>query len=127
MGRLVCLKPHLRQFAVRGCAQQHTLEHARCFTLLRNGACRYKYIYIRSPKAASTTIVDELGECNNPRTRNQNATSCMGLHYYWEDDFQPSNITDMWKDYFVFGFVRNPWSRAYSLFKYTTSDACMRG
>ncbi|WIA09571.1 hypothetical protein OEZ85_008963 [Tetradesmus obliquus] len=89
---------------------------------------KYKYIYIRSPKAASTSIVDELGECNNERTRGANSSTCMGMHGTWEHWYKdPKNITDMWRDYFVFGFVRNPWKRAYSLFKYMQSDGCMAG
>ncbi|KAF8073165.1 hypothetical protein HT031_000826 [Scenedesmus sp. PABB004] len=89
---------------------------------------KYKYIYIRSPKAASTSIVDELGECNNVRTRGHNASTCMGMHSSWEHFYRdPKNITDMWRDYYVFGFVRNPWKRAYSLFKYMQSDGCMLG
>jgi hypothetical protein len=89
--------------------------------------CRYKYIYIRSPKAASTSIVDEFGECNNVRTHGFNASTCMGMHSSWEHFFKdPRNITDMWRDYYVFGFVRNPWNRAYSLYKYMQSDGCMK-
>jgi hypothetical protein len=38
---------------------------------------KYKYIYIRSPKAASTSIVNVLGECNNVATAGHNASSCM--------------------------------------------------
>eukprot|EP00878_Enallax_costatus_P016190 GHUV01016980.1.p1 GENE.GHUV01016980.1~~GHUV01016980.1.p1 ORF type:complete len:360 (+),score=69.06 GHUV01016980.1:529-1608(+) len=88
----------------------------------------YKYIYIRSPKAASTSIVDELGECNNIRTRGYNSSTCMGMHSSWEFFYKDTkNITDMWRDYFVFGFVRNPWKRAYSLYKYMQSDGCMPG
>lgn len=90
--------------------------------------CRYKYIYIRSPKAASTSIVDELGECTNTRTRGHNASTCMGMHSTWEFWYKDTkNITDMWHDYFVFGFIRNPWNRAYSLYKYMQSDGCMAG
>jgi hypothetical protein len=51
----------------------------------------------------------------------------MGMHSSWEFYYKDSNITDMWKDYFVFGFVRNPWNRAFSLFKYLQSDGCMTG
>ncbi|KAF8062111.1 hypothetical protein HT031_004371 [Scenedesmus sp. PABB004] len=87
---------------------------------------KYKYIYVRSPKAASTSIVNVLGECNNRATAGHNASSCMVLHFYWnatELDLQSLSAT--WKEYFVFGFVRNPWRRAYSLYKYLHSNGCM--
>jgi hypothetical protein len=105
---------------------RHThLDHAwpaRCCC----SACRYKYIYIRSPKSASTSIVNVLGECDNVRTRGHNSSSCMALHFYWPKSvLEMESLQQMWKDYFVFGFVRNPWRRAYSLYKYIHSNGCM--
>jgi hypothetical protein len=89
-------------------------------------SCRYKYVYIRSPKAASTSIVNVLGECDNKATRGHNSSSCMVLHFYWNStELNSDNLQKMWKDYFVFGFVRNPWRRAYSLYKYLHSNGCM--
>lgn len=90
------------------------------------GSCRYKYIYVRSPKSASTSIVDVLGECNNNATRGFNSSSCMVLHFYWNStELALDNIQQMWQDYFVFGFARNPWKRAYSFYKYLHSNGCM--
>jgi hypothetical protein len=87
---------------------------------------QYKYIYVRSPKAASTSIVNVLGECDNVRTRGHNSSSCMALHFYWpKAAMQLEELQDTWRDYFVFGFVRNPWRRAYSLYKYIHSSGCM--
>eukprot|EP00775_Hariotina_reticulata_P010221 gene10221-10381_t len=87
---------------------------------------QYKYIYIRSPKSASTSIVNMMGECTNTNTRGHNASTCMVLHFYWNStDLMRANINNIWKDYFVFGFVRNPWRRAYSLYRYLHSNGCM--
>jgi hypothetical protein len=84
----------------------------------------YRFIYIRSPKSASTSIVDVLGECGNTRTAAHLAPSCM--KHSWEGALSVEEIERVWKDYFVFGFVRNPWKRAYSLYKYLHSDGCMQ-
>lgn len=84
----------------------------------------YRFIYIRSPKSASTSIVDVLGECGNTRTAAHLAPSCM--KHSWEGALTVEEIGKVWKDYFVFGFVRNPWKRAYSLYKYLHSDGCMQ-
>lgn len=108
-------------------------ESRGCMRVLTKQACtlplfchRYKYIYIRSPKSASTSIVNVLGECDNVRTRGYNSSSCMALHFYWPKSvLEMESLQQMWKDYFVFGFVRNPWRRAYSLYKYIHSNGCM--
>jgi len=84
----------------------------------------YRFIYIRSPKSASTSIVDVLGECGNERTAAHASPSCM--KHSWEGAMSPAEIGRVWRDYFVFGFVRNPWKRAYSLYKYLHSDGCMQ-
>jgi hypothetical protein len=46
-----------------------------------------------------------------------------------QHNWQGSNheLTEqMWKDYFVFAFVTNPWKRAFSLFQYLNSNACIK-
>jgi hypothetical protein len=113
---------------VANCKLARILATQRNF--LRDAAvpccCRYKYIYIRSPKSASTSVVNVLGECDNVRTRGYNSSSCMALHFYWpKSALQLESLQHMWNDYFVFGFVRNPWQRAYSLYKYLHSNGCM--
>lgn len=41
----------------------------------------YKVAYIRSPKSASTSIMNWLGQCRYNKTRNWNSTTCM--NYSW--------------------------------------------
>ena len=84
---------------------------------------RYKYIYIRAPKSASTSIVNALGECGNNKSRNAYHPSCM--RHSWEKDLKPGELEKIWNDYFVFGFVRNPWRRAFSLYKYIHTTVCL--
>lgn len=108
------------------CRKQTDRKHGGAFAAFRCCCCRYKYIYIRSPKSASTSIVNVLGECDNVRTAGYNSSSCMALHFYWPKSMlELDHLQQMWQDYFVFGFVRNPWRRAYSMFKYLHSSGCM--
>lgn len=118
IGLLLCWMP---DYLCRSALTPFTLRCVCCCH-----CCSYKYIYVRSPKSASTSIVNELGECNNQKTRGHNSSTCMVLHFYWNStELAPDNVQQMWKDYFVFGFVRNPWRRAYSLYKYLHSNGCM--
>lgn len=42
---------------------------------------QYRVAYIRSPKSASTSIMNWLGQCRYNKTRNWNSTTCM--NYSW--------------------------------------------
>jgi len=42
---------------------------------------QYRVAYIRSPKSASTSIMNWLGQCRYNKTRNWNSTTC--LNYSW--------------------------------------------
>lgn len=42
---------------------------------------QYKVAYIRSPKSASTSIMNWMGQCRYNKTRNWNSTTC--LNYSW--------------------------------------------
>ncbi|GAB4814843.1 hypothetical protein N2152v2_001889 [Parachlorella kessleri] len=77
---------------------------------------RYKVIFLRTQKVASTTTMTFFGECaKDPATATQpDSPSCL----------KPLDLEDAlqlqltWKNYFVFGWTRNPWSRAVSSYQY---------
>ena len=73
---------------------------------------RYKVIYLRSPKAGSTTILNFFGSCGHA---NQGGDKPTCLEPLAVDD--PSGYDEMWRSYFVFGFSRNPWARAVSSYR----------
>jgi hypothetical protein len=69
---------------------------------------RWKFIFIRQPKSSSTAVIAaiklQLCGLSNPNDRCE------------VDDFsEPEEVTpEMWRDYFVFTVVRNPWTRMLS-------------
>ena len=62
----------------------------------------HKFLYVRQPKAASTAITIAI-----EKTFGEGNTFVTNTH---------SVADEIWKDYFVFTFVRNPWTRAASSF-----------
>jgi hypothetical protein len=76
---------------------------------------KYKFIYLRLAKTASTSLFDYFGACssNEQNNRNSHLPTCM----------QELKIRDieqaqqLWQDYFVFAFIRNPWKRALSSYR----------
>lgn len=59
-------------------------------------APRYKFIYIRTPKAASTSIVDVLGECGNKNTGAQLKPHCMA--HSWDVSATPEDVERYWSE-----------------------------
>ena len=69
---------------------------------------KWKFIYIRQPKSSSSTILEMIRSwCKGRCSR--------------DDLHAVDNVSDdIWKSYFVFTFVRNPWTRmlsAYGMFQ----------
>lgn len=78
---------------------------------------KYKVIFVRNRKAASTSIVIALGKPCEPG-QGPNAHCMHKVHD--ADTFLKAGVTpeEAWKDYFVFGVSRNPWARAASGYDY---------
>ena len=71
---------------------------------------KYKYIFITHPKSASTAIKVHLVDCRF----NATAPHCMSIL----EDGDLATLRAQWADYFVFTFVRNPWARLFSSWKF---------
>lgn len=71
-----------------------------------------KFVFIHIPKNAGASI--------NRVIKTSNAeTAKMFGNTHTPADFYKANF-DGWEDYFKFSFVRNPWDRLYSLYKFNT-------
>lgn len=92
-----------------------------------------KFIYIRTPKTGSTSIINAL---YHPKTSHFHSTPKLdfekrrlNVETYWNGDknHYPLSIIkqiihpEIIKNYFKFSFVRNPWARAFSTFNYSLS------
>jgi hypothetical protein len=78
---------------------------------------RYKFLYIRQPKSSSTAVLGAIkgqlcgGKCDKDQLR--------PLHIHRVPD-------DIWNEYLVFTFVRNPWTRILSSYKFLHSHFLRR-
>lgn len=77
---------------------------------------QYKFVYIHVPRTAGTSIEKALKSYSDRISENSNSTvyfshiSSAKLKNHMEKDGQE------WKNYFSFGFVRNPWERMVSYY-----------
>ncbi|PRW20331.1 pumilio-like protein isoform A [Chlorella sorokiniana] len=83
------------------------LPYPLCHTYVNH---KYKVIFIIHPKSASTAIKRYMQLC-----RIQQTESCLSP---LDDAAQLEPLGDKWHEYFVFTFVRNPWVRAFSSWKF---------
>lgn len=67
----------------------------------------WKFIYIRQPKASSSTMLHAI------RSQLCGGT-CKPPFFYQEHD--KTKLLPKWESYFVFTIVRNPWTRALSAY-----------
>jgi len=87
-------------------------NHWGCLLFIND---KYKIIYLRTQKVASTTVMTFFGECSGPD--DPSATCLLRLNAY--PNLQDLSVMeDKWNDYFVFGFSRNVWTRAISIYEY---------
>lgn len=74
---------------------------------------RHRLAYIKLQKTGSTSIVEHFTECGKHR---ENPETC----FEWIHGLNASQVATVWRDYFVFSTVRNPFARAVSSFTFLT-------
>ena len=93
---------------------------------------KYKFIYVRMLKAASSTILLTLFEhiCSKPGEVGIARCEPDELVEFRSgklEDSEAAEVDRWWKEYFVFSFIRNPWSRLSSAyFMFTSRDLMHR-
>jgi hypothetical protein len=88
---------------------------------------RYKFVYLRHPKSASSSIMTYFGVCpadssssSSPAGEEKQplgrGAAC--LEPLAAQGLSPEEIHRLWQEYFVFTVVRNPYQRMLSSYKY---------
>ena len=112
----------LNRYKFENYFKQSRLKH------MINGGCGvmvnhyFKYIYIRLPKTASHALLNALRWRESPHYLL--AESYKGEGKFHQLSFD--QIMSLWQDYFVFTVVRNPLSRAVSMYEYLTGPKIMK-
>lgn len=93
-----------------GIGTQHTaVPYPGCMVYVNHD---YKFIYVRHPKSASSTLLHNLRLCSDNSTRD-----CLKRL----ESGEYADVNSMWSAYFVFSFVRNPWQRALSSYSFLSA------
>ncbi|PSC74804.1 hypothetical protein C2E20_2398 [Micractinium conductrix] len=105
-------QPHLPDYWAADASGQLALKpfplpFPLCHTYVNH---KYKVIFIIHPKSASTATKRYMTLCRLNQT-----DSCLEP---LERAEQLTPLAQQWEEYFVFTFVRNPWARAYSSWKF---------
>lgn len=93
-------------------AQARVPIYAGCQILVSD---KYRFIFIRTPKSASSAILKSIRQTFCARTL---CTRYELRNHLWNATPLPDL---MWEQYFVFTFIRNPWTRMQSAHRFLTS------
>ena len=97
-----------------GCYQKFKLVKGNYFFPFEAYQKRLKCIFIHIPKTAGTSILKALGKNNGGRN-----------HLSWYVYYTARQ--NYFERFFKFAFVRNPWDRAYSSYKYLRNGGNKQG
>ncbi|PRW60994.1 Sulfotransferase family [Chlorella sorokiniana] len=83
---------------------------------------KYRLIYVKCPKTASTSLVDHFGDCTF-----DSRDTCLAFVRF-DNASEVQHVVSHWQDFFVFGFTRNVLARAVSMYRYLAHfmPACRR-
>lgn len=87
-------------------------------------------IFVRTTKIGGTTLANVLGITNHPVACRWSPygckKGCVGRPFCLTYMTDPEAVARVWQKYTVFGFVRNPWSRAISSYHFNNKRAIKR-
>ena len=93
---------------------------------------KYKFIYLRLLKSASSTVLGALFQSICSKTDESGRARCKPDELAEVPNLKAGSpealeVDRWWREYFVFSFVRNPWSRLSSAyFMFTSKDLMHR-